>query len=121
MIKICDKVFKPRTIEKVKHYYIIVIAKNQFNRGEVSLKNQNPLEDHEVLLRTIDILSMEVLRLKTENEILRNGNRLSTTNQFLPGARQQDTLFQRVVNYSRREGIMNTIKKILSKLRPGGK
>jgi hypothetical protein len=105
----------------VKQYYIIVIEKIQLTWGEIRLKKQNTLEDQEALLRTIDILSMEVLRLKTENEILRNGDRQSKSSQFLPGVMLQDTLFQRIIIYSRREGIKNTIKRIISKMRPGGK
>jgi hypothetical protein len=77
-------------------------------------------EEHESLIRTIDILSMEILRLKCENEILlskiessRGGIRNARLNGF-----QRETLWNRVYNYYKREGFLNTIRKIISKIFP---
>lgn len=79
---------------------------------------QNP-DEKEILVRTIDILSMEVLRLKRENEILKldiqthhKGNRFKSV-----GYNDHSVnLWRKGINYYRREGFRRTLSKIFLKL-----
>lgn len=75
-------------------------------------------DEKEALLRAIDVLSMEVLRLKSENEVLK-----STVDSFQRGKRgqinrgyQPESLRTKVINYYKREGLRNTLKKVFWKV-----
>jgi len=75
----------------------------------------NPTEDNnEILLRAIDILSMEILRLKSENEILKKYS-IKENNKSNKRGVTDDTVWRKGINFYRREGFLNTFKKIFTK------
>ncbi len=77
-------------------------------------------EEKEILIRAIDVLTMENLRLIRENEIL------NITNQTLmkqthkkakrKSGKNSENVWTKGVNYLQREGFWKTVKKIISKL-----
>lgn len=77
------------------------------------------LDEIEILVRTIDILSMEVLRLKRENEILKlDMHTHHRGNRFRSVGKNDHTvnLWRKGINYYRREGFRRTLSKILLRL-----
>ena len=77
-------------------------------------------EEREILIRTIDVLSMEVLRLKSENDILQataqGVNRKTHQRVSILRPNKSANVWSKAVNYYHREGFRNTVSKILSKL-----
>jgi len=77
-------------------------------------------EEREILIKTIDILSMDVLRLKSENETLKMSlQSVNPGNDFMGRRDINDkpaTIWSRTINYYHREGFINTIRKIISKI-----
>ena len=78
------------------------------------------VDEREVLLRTIDLLSLEVLRLKSENEVLRNSHQ-SKTRKFAKVSgnyprREIVNVWTKTIAHIRREGFWNAVKRIISKL-----
>jgi len=72
-------------------------------------------DEHEILIRAIDLLTMEILRLKTENEILKRKNQ---EKEVLNGKKtnQYENIWSKARNYYHHQGFLNTIKKVISKL-----
>jgi len=72
-------------------------------------------EEKEILIRAIDLLTMEILRLKTENEILIRKNQ---EKEFRLNKKtfQYENVWSKANNYYHREGFTNTFKKVISKL-----
>ena len=77
-------------------------------------------DEREILIRTIDLLSMEILRLKSENEnlkisvqtfIRKTHNKASSA-----GTNRTVNVWNKALIYYRREGFRNTLIKIISKL-----
>lgn len=77
-------------------------------------------EERETLIKAIDLLSMDVLRLKSENESLKMTIQTLKTGAFYKGINtdieKPEKMWTRIINYYRREGFVNTIKKIISKI-----
>lgn len=79
-------------------------------------KTNTLTDDREILIRTIDLLTMELLRLRSENETLLI--RIQTQQLNTPiRTYQPENVLNKAINYYRREGVRNTLNKILSKLR----
>jgi len=77
-------------------------------------------EERETLIKVIDLLSMDVLRLKSENESLKMTIQTLNKGAFYRGSNtdieKPEKIWTRIINYYRREGFINTIKKIISKI-----
>jgi|ADurb_Oil_01_Slu_FD_contig_21_3149913_length_932_multi_3_in_0_out_0_2 hypothetical protein len=75
---------------------------------------ENDIE-REILLHAIDVLTMDVLRLKSENETLRSS--LDQT-KFAKRSRRpgNENILSKGLAYLRREGFVRTLKKAAKKL-----
>lgn len=77
------------------------------------MENDN---EKKILLDAIDVLTMDVLRLKSENETLRN--LLDQTKIKERGRRPRSAdIWSKSMDYLRREGFVRTIKKVLEKIK----
>jgi len=89
--------------------------------GVILMDSSSPnIDEHEVLIRTIDLLSMDILRLKSENETLKMTLQTLEKNGIKRGVvsnmNRPANVWSKAINYYRREGLRNTIKKVFNKL-----
>ncbi|MCB2141298.1 hypothetical protein KQH27_01165 [bacterium] len=71
-------------------------------------------QEKEILLNTIDALTMDVLRLKSENDVLRS--RMANNSGLKKKKTNYDTIWNKGFNYLKREGFFPTIKKMIKKV-----
>lgn len=83
-------------------------------------EHNNSYEEKEILLKAIDLLSMDILRLKSENEMLKITIQSLEKGSLFKGKNRDinksETIWSRTIEYYHREGFINTIKKIIKKL-----
>lgn len=78
-------------------------------------EKQSINDKFESLIRVIDILTMENLRLKSENEILKRKNQ-NRDLRYINKEYQYENVWSKAKNYYLREGFLNTFKKMIFKL-----
>lgn len=74
----------------------------------------------ETLIRTIDILSLEILRLNTELKLLQNSQK---SNQEKKADQKMinyhESIFKKTIRYQKIHGLRNTLRRIKRALRGG--
>jgi len=77
-------------------------------------------DEKEILLRAIDVLTMENLRLNRENEALKITNQTLAKHAHHKRKSKQgpqiESLWTKGINYLKREGFWKTTKKVFAKL-----
>ena len=78
-------------------------------------EKKSSIDINETLMRAIDLLTIENLRLKTENEILKRNLNKNDSQQSVKII-YKENVWSKAKNYYKREGFKNTFKKIFRKV-----
>lgn len=79
------------------------------------------IDEKEVYIRTIDLLSMEVLRLKTEIEILKKRNTLPNSRSTKQKKIIYIPVLTRIITFYKENGFRDTLKRIFHQFGAGQK